>query len=173
MTASGILVQNPSLELSLYNRGISGNKVHQLAQRWKKDCIALKPDLISILIGVNDIWHGLNGRYEGTVKTYETDYHKLLLETRKALPHTRLVVCEPFVLKCGAVNDKWFPEFDEYRKVARKIASAHDAIFVPFQSMFDDAIKFASPQHWAGDGVHPSAHGAALMASYWLKTVLG
>jgi len=172
MAASSLLVQNPSLNLSIYNRGISGNKVHQLAARWDQDCLSLKPDLVSILIGVNDIWHGLNGRYDGTVNTYEKDYEQLLLRTQTALPKTQIVICEPFVLKCGAVNDKWFPEFDQYRAVARKMAEKHGATFVPFQSMFDEAIKFAKPSHWAGDGVHPSAHGAALMASFWAQCVL-
>ena len=131
----------------------------------------MKPDLVSILIGVNDIWHGLNGRYDGTVETYENDYLKLINRTRKALPNSRLVVCEPFVLKCGAVNDKWFPEFDKYRASALKVATSNDCIFVPFQSMFDEAVKYAPPNHWAGDGVHPSSHGSSLMAHFWLNSV--
>ena len=77
------------------------------------------------------------------------------------------------MLKCGAVNEKWFPEFDLYRATARKVAQENSAVFVPFQSMFDQALEFAPPQHWAGDGVHPSAHGAALMADFWLQTVRG
>ena len=173
MAASNLLVEKSDLKLTLHNRGISGNKVHQLADRWDRDCLNLKPDLISILIGVNDIWHGLNGRYDGTVKTYEEDFHKLLERTRKALPSVRLVICEPFVLKCGVVNDSWFPEFDKYRAAAKKMATKHEATFVPFQSMFDEAIQYAEPQHWAGDGVHPSSHGAALMAHYWTQTVTG
>ncbi len=172
MTAAHILVQNPSLNLSIHNRGISGNKVHQLGARWEKDCLSLKPDIISILIGVNDIWHRLNGRYDGTVQTYEKDYDQLLARTQAALPKAKIVICEPFVLKCGAVNDKWFPTFDQYRASAQKVADKYGTIFVPFQSMFDEAVKFAEPSHWAGDGVHPSAHGAALMANFWTQCVL-
>ena len=77
MAASQLLISNPEIKLTIHNRGISGNKVHQLDARWQKDCLDLKPDILSILIGVNDIWHGLNGRYDGTVKTYEDDYRKL------------------------------------------------------------------------------------------------
>ena len=171
MAASNLLVSNPELELSIHNRGISGNKVHQLASRWDKDCLSLKPDVLSILIGVNDIWHGLNGKYDGTVQTYEDDFLKLMERTRKALPGTKFIICEPFVLKCGAVNDKWFPEFDKYRASAKKVAKQSGALFVPFQSMFDQAINFASPNHWAGDGVHPSAHGASLMSHFWLNSI--
>ena len=141
--------------------------------RWDKDCLQLKPDMLSILIGVNDIWHGLNGRYDGTVKTYEDDYRKLITRTKKQLPKVKLVICEPFVLKCGAVKDNWFPEFDRYREAAKRIASENQATFVPFQSMFDEAIKYAEPKHWAGDGVHPSPHGASLMAHFWLEAVKG
>ena len=77
MAASQLpLISKPAHAFTIHNRGISGNKVHQLDARWQKDCIDLKPDILSILIGVNDIWHGLNGRYDGTVKTYEDDYHQ-------------------------------------------------------------------------------------------------
>ena len=173
MAASQLLISKPEYKLTIHNRGISGNKVHQLDARWQKDCLDIKPDILSILIGVNDIWHGLNGRYDGTVTTYEDDYRKLIQRTKKHLPNVKLVICEPFVLKCGAVNDKWFPEFDKYRAAAKRIASENKAIFVPFQSMFDEAIKYAEPKHWAGDGVHPSAHGASLMAHFWTQAVSG
>lgn len=171
MAGSQLLISNPAHQLTLHNRGISGNKVHQLADRWDKDCLELKPDVLSILIGVNDIWHGLNGRYDGTAKTYEDDFNQLIERTKKSLPKVQLVICEPFVLKCGAVNDKWFPEFDKYRAAAKKIAESHHAVFVPFQSMFDEAVKYAPPNHWAGDGVHPSSHGASLMAHFLLHSI--
>ena len=122
---------------------------------------------------MNDIWHGLNGRYDGTVKTYEDNYRKLIQRTKKHLPKVKLVICEPFVLKCGAVNEKWFPEFDGYRAASKKIANENHALFVPFQSMFDEAVKYAEAKHWAGDGVHPSPHGASLMAHFWLQSVTG
>jgi len=171
MAASALLTSSPELELSIYNLGISGNKVHQLAARWQKECLDYKPDILSILIGVNDIWHGIQGKYDGTVKRYEDDYRKLLQRTRASLPRTQLVICEPFVLRCGAVTNKWFPEFDRYRESARKVAKEHGAFFVPFQSIFNEALKFAPPEYWARDGVHPTSHGAALMAEHWLQTV--
>lgn len=105
LAAAGLLTRRSEDELRVYNRGISGNKVFQLAKRWDKDCLALQPDLVSILIGVNDIWHTRNGKYDGTVAIYERDYDALLARTKDALPSVRLVVCEPFVLRCGAVKD--------------------------------------------------------------------
>ncbi|MCU0918381.1 MAG: SGNH/GDSL hydrolase family protein [Planctomycetes bacterium] len=171
LAASRLLSARPEAGLKIYNRGISGNKVFQLAERWDKDCLGLKPGLVSILIGVNDIWHTLNGKYEGTVEVYERDYRTLLTRTQKELPGVRLVVCEPFVLRCGAVTDKWFPEFDGYRAAARRVATDFQATFVPFQAMFDQAVRSAPPKYWAADGVHPTIAGAALMAQTWCDLV--
>ncbi len=163
LVACGLLKDHPTLQLSVFNRGNSGNKVPDLQARWQADCFDLKPSVTSILIGVNDIWHKLNGNYDGTVADYETGYRALLRQTRDQLPQTALVICEPFVLRCGAVNDRWFPEFDERRQVARRLADEFKTRFVPFQSMFDEATKDTEPSYWAGDGVHPTLAGHALM----------
>lgn len=173
LAASQILVDHPGADLKIFNRGISGNKVHQLAARWDEDCLKLKPDVLSILIGVNDVWHKLNGKYDGDLNRYITDYRNLLKQTKDALPEVKLVICEPFVLKCGAVDDKWFPTFDEFRVAAKSIADEFKAAFVPFQSAFDRAVEYAAPDVWAKDGVHPSGDCAALMAHEWLKVVYG
>ncbi len=171
LAAAQLLADQRDTELKIYNRGNSGNKVFQLADRWDKDCLALQPDVVSILIGVNDIWHKLGGRYDGTVEVYEKDYRALLERTRRELPEAKLLVCEPFVLRCGAVNDTWFPEFDGYRAAAQRVAKAFGAVFVPFQSAFDEAIQDTPPAYWAGDGVHPTMAGAQLMAQAWLTAI--
>ncbi|MGE5395375.1 MAG: SGNH/GDSL hydrolase family protein [Candidatus Saccharibacteria bacterium] len=172
LAASALLNEYADKDLSIYNRGISGNKVYQLAERWQKDCLELKPSVLSILIGVNDFWHKLNGQYNGTVEIYENDFRKLLQETKKALPDVKLVIGEPFAIIDGtAVDEKWYPEFDSYRASAKKIAQEFNAIFIPYQSIFDEAQKHAKGQYWSWDGVHPSMAGAALMAEAWLKAV--
>lgn len=171
LIASHLLADAPQQNLQCLNRGISGNKVPDLAKRWQQDCIDLKPSLLSILIGVNDIWHKLNGNYDGSVKAYEDGLKALLQRTRSDLPETRIVICEPFVLRCGAVNDKWFPEFDERRAACRRVSNDLGCTWVPFQEMFDEATQLAEPAYWAGDGVHPSLAGHALMAKTWLDVV--
>jgi lysophospholipase L1-like esterase len=173
LAAADLLVDRSKDGLTIFNRGVSGNKVYQLAERWDADCLALKPDVLSILIGVNDIWHTLTGKYQGTVEIYERDYRALLTRTFKALPKVKLIVCEPFVLRCGSVTDKWFPEFDAYRAAAKRVAQSFHAAFVPFQAMFDEAVKYAPPEQWAKDGVHPTPAGASLMAHNWLKVANG
>ncbi len=170
--SSHLLGEHPKKKLRIYNRGISGHKVFQLADRWEDDCLQLKPDILSILIGVNDFWHALNGRYDGTVDVYDSDLRKLLKRTQKALPNVKLILCEPFAVSGGsAVGDKrWSEEFPLYRKSARQIAKDFNAAFVPFQQVFDEALKVAPAAYWCPDGVHPSIAGAHLMKNAWLKT---
>lgn len=171
LTAAEILVDRPDDDLKFYNRGISGNKVYQLAERWQEDCLDLKPDVLSILIGVNDYWHKHDGHYDGTLEVYEKDYRALIKRTKEALPNVKLVICEPFVLKVGAVDDTWFPDFAGYAPAAKRVADEAGAVWVPFQSMFDQAAKIAPPEFWLRDGVHPTSAGATLMAHEWLRAV--
>lgn len=172
MAGAALLNELADKKLTVYNRGISGNKVYQLRDRWQKDCLDLKPDILSILIGVNDYWHKRSGNYDGTVEVYENDFRALLKRTKQALPNTQLVICEPFSLTGGsAIGEGWQDEFEPYRQVARKLAKEFDTLFVPYQSIFDEAIKHAPATYWSGDGVHPSMAGAQLMASAWLEVV--
>jgi lysophospholipase L1-like esterase len=174
IAASHILDRFSALDLTIYNRGISGNKVYQLADRWQKDCLDLKPDLLSILIGINDYWHMRNGNYNGTVEVYENDYRKLLAKTRDLLPGIQLVICQPFALPgTTAVDDSWIEPVKAYQDVAYKICGEYGAIWVPFQIVFNEAIQYAPAKYWSADGVHPSMAGSHLMASAWMKTVFG
>jgi len=165
----------PEKQIQIHNRGISGNKVPDLDRRWQKDCIDIQPDILSILIGVNDIWHALNGNYDGTADDYRKGYTALLKRTREALPKTEIVICEPFVLMSGTVKqnkDKWFPEFDKRREIAREVATQAKATWIPFQTMFDEAVDAGTaPEALAKDGVHPSQDGHALMAKTWREMV--
>ncbi len=174
MAAASLLEQMPEMGLSIYNRGISGNKVYQLADRWQQDCLDLKPAVLSILIGVNDYWHKRNGNYDGTVEVYENDYRALLKRTKENLPDVTLVICEPFSVDGGtAIGEGWQQEFEPYREVAKKLSEEFDTLFVPYHSIFIEALKHAPAAYWCPDGVHPSMAGAQLMAQAWLKVVQG
>jgi len=168
--ASRILKELAEKDLRIFNRGISGNKVYQLAERWKKDCIDLKPNVLSILIGVNDFWHMRNGNYDGTPDIYENDYRKLLNQTRSELPGIKLVICEPFVLAgTSAVDESWLEPFRAYQEIAAGLAREFEATWVPFQEAFTKATNNAPAAYWAGDGVHPTIAGGQLMAETWLQ----
>ncbi|UGU16303.1 SGNH/GDSL hydrolase family protein [Sinomicrobium kalidii] len=167
---SHVMANNPKTEWTIYNRGISGNKVYQLADRWQDDCLQLQPDVLSILIGVNDFWHKLNGNYNGTVEIYDRDLRKLLDDTLQKYPDVKLILGQPFAVKGGsAITGKWFPEFSAYRETAEKIAKDYNAVWIPYQEVFDEALKAAPASYWCPDGVHPSMPGAYLMAEAWIK----
>jgi lysophospholipase L1-like esterase len=167
LVASAELAAHPESGLKFYNRGVSGNKVPDLAQRWAADTIALKPDVLSVLIGVNDFWHRKSG-YTGTVAEYESGFAALLETTRQALPSVRFVVIEPFVLSCGAVDATWF---DERRAAAARVARQAKATFVPVQAKLTELAARTSPEYWAADGVHPTPAGHALIAERWRRAV--
>ena len=173
LIAYHLLAKYPEKKLKIYNRGISGHKVPDLDARWDRDCIDLKPDILSIMIGVNDYWHtvAFGSKYKGTVDSYETGLKALLKRTTDALPDTQIVICEPFVVQAADKSTRadWFPEFDHRRAKARAAAESIGVIYVEFQQMFDAAVA-AGYDHkaLAGDAIHPSTHGHALMASRWL-----
>ena len=174
MAASNLLHDHPDKNLQVYNRGISGNKVYQLAERWDVDCLELKPTVLSILIGVNDFWHMLTGKYEGTIDTYRNDFKTLLEKTREKISTVKLVIGEPFAVRdVKAVDASWFPRFNEYQKAAREIATSFGAAFIPYQSIFDKALKSAPGVYWTHDGVHPSIAGNQLMAHAWNQLTIG
>ncbi len=172
LAGADLLEKFAPLNLKIYNKGISGNKVGQLAERWDKECLEIKPDILSILIGVNDIWHKLTGRFEGSVEIYKNGYIELIERTRKALPNVQLIIGEPFGVRgVKAVDDTWYPEFPEYQKAAKQVADQFGAAFIPYQSVFDEAQKQAPGSYWTTDGVHTTLAGAKLMAQAWLETI--
>jgi lysophospholipase L1-like esterase len=160
----------PERNLTFINRGISGNRVTDLAGRWQNDTLALKPNLLSIMIGINDT---LGGRGE-TVEQYEAIYDKLLADTVAALPGTKIVLGEPFVLPVGRQKpnfERTLAEVKERQAVVAKMAAKYHLPLVSYQKAFDEACKLAPTEHWSWDGVHPTYAGHGLMVQEWLRTV--
>lgn len=154
--------------LLFMNRGVSGNRVADLARRWQKDTIDLKPDILSILIGVNDLGSGVSA------DQFQQQYDQLLADTMKVLPNVKLILCEPFGLPVGKKKDIW----DTYRKdlemrqaIVAKLAAKYHAADVKLQKIFDDATKRAPAEYWIWDGVHPTYSGHQLLADEWERTV--
>ncbi|MDD2478990.1 MAG: SGNH/GDSL hydrolase family protein [Victivallaceae bacterium] len=168
MIAARLLCAQPEIAWQLYNRGISGNRVVDLYARWKIDALNLKPDLISILIGVNDTWHEFHNQNGVEVPRYEEFYRMLLEWTKEQLPKTKLILIEPFVLNFGAVGEGWEDEIKQRREVVKKLSKEFNTEFIPIQSMLDKMVKIAPPEHWLRDGVHPLPAGHQLIADAWL-----
>ena len=158
----------PERNLTFLNRGISGNKVSDLAARWEKDTLDLKPDVLSLLIGVND------ASVNVPQAEYEADLDHLMRRTLKANPSTRLVLCEPFTLP-GAHHhddwDRWRANLEGRQDAVARLAAQYGAILVRFQSAFDAAALRGPASHWIWDTVHPTYSGHQIMADGWIRAV--
>ena len=159
LAATEMMMANPDYALQIYNRGISGNKVPQLVERWQADCLDLKPDVLSILVGVNDLWHRFTGGYTGTPESYYEQYRELIQRTKTELPKVKLVICEPFVLKVGAVDDKFFPAINEYQDAAEAIAIEFADAWVPYQKVFRRRLAGRASRDLAPGRCSPVATG--------------
>jgi len=170
----------PERNLTFINRGISGNRVNDLAGRWQRDTLDLKPNFLSILVGVNDTL--IHDSKTETVGQYERVYEQLITNTLAALPHVKIVLCEPFLLsvanphgwpdfKDKKIYDAQMIEIKKHQEVVAKLAEKYHLPEVHFQKAFDDACQKAPAEHWCWDGVHPTYAGHGLMVQEWLKTV--
>jgi lysophospholipase L1-like esterase len=152
----------PERKLDFTNRGVSGNTVLDLEKRWAKDTLALKPDLLSVMIGVNDQSRNV------PLEAYEATYDKLLTDARAQNPKLKLVLMEPFVRHPG----KPIPEGIVARQaIVAKLAQKHGAALVKLQKVFDDAAAKTADDYWVWDTVHPTYRGHQLLADEWERVV--
>ena len=152
------------------NRGIGGNRVVDLYARWREDALNFEPDVLSILIGVNDVWWEDN-KAGVPAEKFEKVYRMLLDETLAARPEVKLILCEPF---CGVVKpgqEKMRREVENRGAIVKRLAKEYGAVFVPFQAAFDEACKRREAIYWLLDGVHPSPAGHEVMARAWMSAV--
>ena len=170
LIAARLLADNLDKELTIYNRGIGGNRVVDLYARWKCDTINLNPDIVSILIGVNDTWHEYISGNGVEVPRYAQFYRMLLDWTLEKLPQVKLVLCEPFVLEFGFITPEWVKEIKERSEVVRQLAAEYGTVYVPLQQMLSQAAeKINDPAKILSDGVHPTLLGHQLITDAWLK----
>ena len=170
--AASRLYESSPVNYQILNRGISGHRIVDLYARAKKDCWVLEPDVLSILIGINDVWHDLADIPNGVeLDRFEKMYRLLLEDTIARLPNTKIILCEPFVLH-GYATDKNFEHFCkiyEYAKVVKALADEFDLYFLPLQDAMNDAAAQYGDSVLLADGVHPTTQGATLIASEWIK----
>ena len=174
LISSKLWFENPDKNYMFYNRGISGNRVRDLEKRWQTDALDLNPDLISILIGSNDVGALVFNREPETIEQFETHYKHILDKTKNALPQTKIILCEPFILPVGKVlkNLEFYEsEVKKQQTVIRKLSKTYDTVFVEFQKHFTNACKKAPASYWIWDGIHPMPAGHELMAREWINQV--
>lgn len=171
--ASEILADNLGKNVTVYNRGISGNRIADLYARWIEDCLKLEPTILSILIGANDIIFQYNNNFDSSPERYKKTYKLLIEEVLERNSETKIIIMEPFFGKhkeaelCEYVKNN----ISFYQKVAKEIAEEFGLIFVPLQEVFDEASKRCDIFELLWDGVHPTTAGHQLIARQWKKCV--
>ena len=159
-------------EYNFLNRGIGGNRIVDLYARIKCDFINLKPDVLSILIGVNDVWHEAEWNNGVDNDKFFKIYCMLIEELQEALPDTKIMIMEPFVLKGPATENAWdifSTEVPRRAQKAKEVADKYGLTFIPLQEKFDKAAEKCGPTYWLRDGVHPTRMGHELIKKAWLE----
>ena len=164
--------ENPN-EYNFINKGISGNRIVDVYARIKADIINLKPDYMSILIGVNDVWHELSESPNGVdADKFFKIYSMLIEEVKAALPNIKIMILEPFVLEACSTTEYWDffkTEVSKRAEMAKKIAEKYNLPFIPLQAGFDMLATKAPNEYWLGDGVHPTPAGHEYIKSQWIN----
>jgi len=174
--AAHFLAKYPERKYKFFDRGISGNRLEDLAKKWDKDVMALHPDVLSILVGVNDTWRKTYDDMDFVA--WEKTYRELLDKTLAEYPDTRIVLCTPFLEKVGAISRR--EEFDGEKKaveklaeIVRSIAKDYNATLVPFDTLIADLVatdRSGDEKYWTWDGIHPTYAAHSKMADLWIKS---
>ena len=162
----------PNIDFEFINMGIGGNRTCQLFDRLYNDAIAFDPDIISVLIGINDIWHryGNNGRIETTDAQIETNY-RAILERLKKQTHAKIIMLSPYILDCDD-KDEMKEDLKRVLPIIRNLAKEFADVYVPLDEIFEDAVKNQpEPRYYSADGVHPNANGAAFIGKHYFDAI--
>ncbi|GAA2114194.1 SGNH/GDSL hydrolase family protein [Kitasatospora saccharophila] len=156
---------------TVLNRGIAGDRITDLRARWDEDTLAHRPQLLSLLIGVNDTWRRYDSGRPSPADAWEHEYRALLarLHTHCA---PRLVLIEPFLVPVTPAQWTWREDLDPRIHAVRRLAAEHDALLLAADGLLNQAARTAGdPTLIAGDGVHPTPLGHRLLADAWLDLV--
>lgn len=173
--ASRIGADFPQKHLQFYNRGVSGDKITDLKNRWQKETLDLKPDVLSILVGINDVAACIfNKQDKTTTNEFASIYDDLLNQVIEQNPDVVIVLGLPFVYKVGDRKEnwaKWKTETEKRAEIVTKLAKKYHTILVNYPAVFDKIMQNSTPDYWIWDGIHPTIFGHELMAREWIKQV--
>jgi lysophospholipase L1-like esterase len=168
MTAAKLMVQYPEQNLAFLNFGISGNRVKDLKARWTEDCIRHKPDILSILIGINDTWRRFDSNDPTETAIFTNDLRHILKRAKDELG-CQIIMLEPFVLPVPPDRKKWREDLDPKINSSRELALEYADAYVPLDGIFAALSCRQRPAYWAADGVHPTIAGHMLIAEKWME----
>ncbi len=163
--------ENPG-EYEFINKGVSGDRIVDVYARIKRDIINYRPDVMSLLVGVNDVWHDVLFMNGVDAEKYFRIYDMLISEIKEALPDIKIMIMEPFVLRASATDEKWEyfdVEVKKRAEMARKIAEKYSLPFIELQNGFDVLSEKTGASYWLSDGVHPTPMGHEYIKSRWIE----
>ena len=172
MSAGKLGADYPEAHFEIHNRGLSGNTVTDLYARLDVDTLALKPDILSILIGVNDCGHALRCGLTDASRRYNKVYRMMLDEIYENLPNVKLILMEPFILPVKNVAEnlaQWESLIKPLQELLPAIAADYKAVYVPLQDKFTELSKVREASYWMWDGVHPTTAGHEILSREWMK----
>lgn len=178
LMVSAMLGDEEAGQHQFFNRGVSGNRIVDMYSRIEKDCLSLNPDLISILIGINDVWRDMERINRVNAEKYEKIYDMYMSEVIAYNPDIKVIIMGPSILKGSTTYSEEDNRWETHKKqveiceeIAQKIAEKYsrNAVYVPLQNVFDQALKRADESQWTKDGIHPTPQGHLLIAREWLK----
>jgi len=169
MIASRLTAEYPELGLRFINRGISGNRSRDLVQRWQTDCLDLKPDWVSIMIGINDTWRRYDRNDPTSAEAYGENIRWLFEKT--VASGAKLIVIEPFNLPYPEDRREWHLDLDPKVAVLRELANRYAACYLPMGGLMHAAATWQPYPVWAADGVHPTAAGHALISKSFIEAI--
>ena len=155
------------------NRGVNGSRIVSIYTRIRKDIINLKPDYVSILVGINDAWLEFSEGAGVDTERYKRIYSMLIDEVLEELPDTRFILLEPFVLKGSMTNDFYEPLHEQVRfrgEAVREIAEEYHMPFIPLQTELETMAMRVSAEYYLYDGIHPSMVFHQFIADKWIET---
>lgn len=171
LTAAELGYKYP-LEYKVENRGVSGNKSIDMLVRWRKDCIEMKPDYVTFMIGVNDIWHEIDFNNGLSADKYEIFLKMMIEDVKNYLPDTKLIIMEPYITHGKATDKNWEyfrSEMDKRIAIVRKLADEYNLPCVHLQDEFNKALEVAPAENWTAEGVHATSAGHMLIKNAWIK----
>ncbi|MFC1780657.1 SGNH/GDSL hydrolase family protein [Planctomycetota bacterium] len=165
-----MLAKYPQHNLNLINTGISGNTIRDLDQRWERDCLDLKPDILSVLIGINDVCRQYYDSQNEPVflDEYELTYQRVLTSVKQK-SDCRIILIQPFLF-CEDTDDPIYKTLRKYIEVVNKLADKFDALLIPLQDFIDKKIRQIPPHKWSDDMMHPYIWAHAWIAQRWAET---
>lgn len=172
LIVSELLKRYPDYHFSFFNRGIGDNEISDLVDRWEVDCLNLKPDVVSILIGINDTWHNLDTNSFGTEESFdkfEADYRSLLKQVSQRTD-ARVVLIDPFVLAYPKDRANWRKDLDPRIQIVRKMAREYQTDYIPLDALMNKfGLDYGFKYLTGEDGVHPTLAGHSFIAQEWVK----